>query len=96
MNFPALAASANVLMAPPRARDQGQWMKDGNLLLDVAVKAYRLAKARDYEALTPGLGVGLGVGARRRQIRCANAGLIARRSDPRSSLHQRPDPITIL
>jgi len=52
MNFLALAESANVLMAPPRARDQGQWMKDAKLLLDVAVKAYRLAKAKDYEALT--------------------------------------------
>jgi hypothetical protein len=52
MNFLALAESANVLMAPPRARDQGQWMKDAKLLLDVAVKAYRYAKARDYEALT--------------------------------------------
>ena len=52
MNFLALAESANVLMQPPRARDQGQWMKDGKLLVDVAVKAYRLAKARDYEALT--------------------------------------------
>ena len=52
MNFLALAESANVLMAPPRARDQGQWMKDGKLLLDVAVKAYRYAKARDYAALT--------------------------------------------
>lgn len=52
MNFLALAESANVLMAPPRARDQGQWMKDGKLLQDVAVKAYRYAKARDYAALT--------------------------------------------
>ena len=52
MNFLALAESANALMAPPRARDQGQWMKDGKLLLDVAVKAYRYAKARDYAALT--------------------------------------------
>ena len=52
MNFLALAESANALMAPPRARDQGQWMKDGKLLQDVAVKAYRFAKARDYAALT--------------------------------------------
>jgi hypothetical protein len=52
MNFLALAESASALMAPPRARDQGQWMKDGKLLLDVAVKAYRYAKARDYAALT--------------------------------------------
>jgi hypothetical protein len=40
-----------VLMAPPRARDQGQWMADAKLLLDVGLKAYRYAKAKDYQAL---------------------------------------------
>ena len=47
----ALAESANVLMAPPRARDQGQWMKDARLLLDAGLSAYRAAQRRDYKAL---------------------------------------------
>jgi hypothetical protein len=51
LNFLMLAESANVLMAPPRARDQGQWMADARLLLDVGLKAYRLAKAKDYQGL---------------------------------------------
>ena len=51
LNFLMLAESANVLMAPPRARDQGQWMADAKLLLDVGLKAYRLAKAKDYQGL---------------------------------------------
>jgi hypothetical protein len=51
LNFLMLAESANVLMAPPRARDQGQWMADAKLLLDVGLKAYRFAKAKDYQGL---------------------------------------------
>lgn len=47
----ALAESANVLMMPGRAKDQGQWMKDARLLLDVGQKFYRNAKARNYQAL---------------------------------------------
>jgi cytochrome c556 len=46
-----LAETANVLMAPPRARDQGQWMKDAKLLLDVGLTAYRAAQKRDYKTL---------------------------------------------
>lgn len=51
LNFLMLAESATVLMAPPRARDQGQWMADAKLLLDVGLKAYRMAKAKDYQGL---------------------------------------------
>ena len=51
LNFLMLAESATLLMSPPRARDQGQWMKDAKLLHDVGLKAYRYAKAKDYEAL---------------------------------------------
>ena len=51
LTFLTLAESANVLMAPPRARDQGQWMDDARLLLNVGIKAYRNAKAKNYEAL---------------------------------------------
>jgi hypothetical protein len=46
-----LAESANVLMSPARARDQGQWMKDAKLLLDVGVSAYRAAQRKDYQTL---------------------------------------------
>jgi len=51
LTFLTLAESANVLMAAPRARDQGQWMDDARLLLNVGVKAYRNAKAKNYNAL---------------------------------------------
>ena len=51
LKFLTLAESANVLMAPPRARNEKQWMDDAKLMFDVGIKAYRYAKARDYEAL---------------------------------------------
>jgi hypothetical protein len=46
-----LAESANLLMAPNRARDNDQWMKDAQLLRDVGNKAYVAAKAKDLPAL---------------------------------------------
>jgi hypothetical protein len=46
-----LAEAANVLMSPARARDQGQWMKDATLLLDVGLAAYRAAQRKDYQTL---------------------------------------------
>lgn len=46
-----LAESANLLMAQNRARDNGQWMKDAQLLRDVGNKAFIAAKARDLPAL---------------------------------------------
>jgi hypothetical protein len=51
LNALALAESANLLMAPERARDREQWMADARLLLDAGRAAYRGAKARDYDAL---------------------------------------------
>ena len=51
LNALTLAESANLLMAPERARDQEQWMADAQLLLDVGTAAYRSAKARDFDAL---------------------------------------------
>lgn len=47
----ALAETANLLMMPGRARDQGQWMEDAKLMLDAGEAAYRAAKDRDVEAL---------------------------------------------
>lgn len=46
-----LAESANLLMAPNRARDNDQWMRDAMLLRDVGNRAYKLAKAKDEEGL---------------------------------------------
>jgi cytochrome c556 len=46
-----LGETANLLMAPERARDQGQWMKDAQLLLEVGTAAYRAAKRRDVAAI---------------------------------------------
>jgi hypothetical protein len=50
-NMLMLAETANLLMADNRAKDKDQWMKDAQLLRDVATKAFKLAKARDLEGL---------------------------------------------
>ena len=46
-----LAESANLLMAPNRAKDNGRWMEDAKLLREVGVKAFALAKAKDLDGL---------------------------------------------
>lgn len=46
-----VAESANLLMMPSRARDQGQWMRDTKLMLDVGKKAYEAALEKDLQAL---------------------------------------------
>lgn len=46
-----LAESANLLMMPGRARDQGRWMDDAKLMLDAGQAAFRAARAKDTEAL---------------------------------------------
>lgn len=46
-----LAESANLLMMPGRARDQGDWIKDARLLLDAGNAAFRAAKAKDMAAI---------------------------------------------
>jgi hypothetical protein len=46
-----LAESANLLMAENRARDKDRWMRDANLLWQVANKAYKAAKVKDEDAL---------------------------------------------
>ena len=43
----ALAESGNMLMQRGRARDQGEWMKDAKLLVDVGNAAYKAAQAKD-------------------------------------------------
>jgi hypothetical protein len=46
-----LAESANLLMAPNRARDNDQWMRDAKLLWEAGNKAFIAAKAKDLPAL---------------------------------------------
>src|SRR5579864_6696355 len=46
-----LAESANLLMMPGRARDQGRWMDDAKLMLDAGTAAYRAARAKNIDAL---------------------------------------------
>jgi hypothetical protein len=50
-NTLVLGEAANLLMAPERARDKDQWMKDAKLLYDVGAAAYKAAKAKDLAAL---------------------------------------------
>ncbi len=46
-----LAESANLLMAPERAWDDDQWMRDAELMLHAGEAAFRAAKERDVDAL---------------------------------------------
>src|ERR1700686_3624033 len=46
-----LAESGNMLMMRGRARDQGDWIKDAKLLVDVGNSAYKAAQAKDSDAL---------------------------------------------
>jgi len=50
-NAITLAESGNLLMMRDRARDQGDWMKDAKMLVDVGTAAYKAAQARDANAL---------------------------------------------
>ena len=46
-----LAESGNLLMMPGRARDQGDWIKDSKLLVDVGAAAYKAALAKDLDGI---------------------------------------------
>lgn len=46
-----LAESGNLLMMPGRARDQGDWIKDSKLLVDVGAAAFKAATAKDLDAV---------------------------------------------
>jgi len=46
-----LAESGNLLMMEGRARDQGDWIKDSKLLVDVGAAAYKAARARNLEGI---------------------------------------------
>ena len=46
-----VAESANLLMMPSRAPDQGQWMRDTQRMLDGGTKAYEAALEKDLQTL---------------------------------------------
>lgn len=46
-----LAESGNLLMMGNRARDQGDWIKESQELVDVGAAAYKAALAKDLPAL---------------------------------------------
>ena len=45
-----LAEAGNLLMTPPRARDD-RWMADAKLMLDAGAAAFKAAKAKDMDAI---------------------------------------------
>jgi len=51
MNALTLAESGNLLMMDRRARDQGDWIKDSKLLIEVGTAAYKAAQAKDLNAV---------------------------------------------
>lgn len=46
-----LAESGNLLMMPGRARDQGDWIKESQKMIEVATIAFKAAQAKDLNAI---------------------------------------------
>lgn len=46
-----LAESGNLLMMPPRAVDEGEWIRLSTALVDAGVEAARVAAAQDFEGV---------------------------------------------
>jgi hypothetical protein len=46
-----LAESGNLLMMPGRARDQGDWIKESKVMVDLAASAYKAARAKDMAGI---------------------------------------------
>jgi cytochrome c556 len=46
-----MAEAGNLLMIGSRVKDQGDWIKDSKMLVDVGIVALKLAKAKDADAL---------------------------------------------
>src|SRR5262245_7408946 len=44
-----MAEAGNLLMIGTRVRDQGDWIKDSKMLVDVGITALKLAKAKDAD-----------------------------------------------
>jgi hypothetical protein len=47
----SLAESGNLLMMPPRAYDNEEWIRISTGLVDVGLKAAQIASARDFEGM---------------------------------------------
>jgi mono/diheme cytochrome c family protein len=47
----AMAEAGNLLMIPGRAKDNAEWMKKAEALVDVGVKAMKAAEAKDPDAV---------------------------------------------
>src|SRR6186997_101204 len=47
----ALAEAGNLLMIPGRAKDNGEWMKKAEALVDVSVKAKKAADDKDADGV---------------------------------------------
>jgi hypothetical protein len=50
-NALTLAESGNLLMMGARARDQGNWINDSKLLVEVGAAAFKAAQAKDLNAV---------------------------------------------
>lgn len=46
-----LAESGNLLMMDGRARDQGNWIKDSKVLIDLGSTAFKAAQAKDLDGI---------------------------------------------
>ncbi|HEX6893807.1 MAG TPA: hypothetical protein VF146_00960 [Bryobacteraceae bacterium] len=46
-----LAESGNLMIMPSRARDQGDWVKESRVMIDLAGEAYRAALAKNMDGI---------------------------------------------
>ena len=46
-----LAESGNLLMMEGRARDQGNWIKESKMLIDIGTTAYKAAQAKNIDGI---------------------------------------------
>ncbi len=46
-----LAESGNLMLLPNRQRDQGDWVKETKVMIDLAASAYRAALAKDMNGI---------------------------------------------
>ena len=46
-----LAESGNLMLLPNRQRDQGDWIKETKVMIDLAATAYRAALAKDMDGI---------------------------------------------
>jgi len=46
-----LAESGNLMLLPNRLRDQGDWVKETKVMIDLATEAYRAAQAKNMDGI---------------------------------------------